>query len=404
MATTYKYNFNWGYDNPGYVKFNVSKEIVAPKDIINVSGVLRWEDEATKVIEVVLVYKTEIMSRAEITKTIPKATEGAFSLDVVVPQNTSTSDRISSYSLAVNASVGKIGGMNVTIATEERPQIILCDYRLAPQIYEMDFERAALSGSAYAFANDGQYLMCKSLRIGKAAQAVVGDFTIARLVCVGTDGSSRTANLTQAQLTAALTVKGYSETKPDIFAGFTSALGVSYTVTLTLGDAVDQVAFADAVMRSFARLHLSGTSTGGVAVGKFSAATEGHPLFEVAEDHESIFYGGIRGVTNYESGEVATGGTWVDGKPIYRYVWRGLVTFPGPYAVNLPFTPEEIVSMRGMALLSIGARPIPTAHTNTGYVIMVYMDRDVKSRLNISSGTAITEAATVTLALEYTRA
>ena len=36
------------------------------------------------------------------------------------------------------------------------------------------------------------------------------------------------------------------------------------------------------VDRAFANLHLSGLATGGVAIGKFSAATNGNPLFECA--------------------------------------------------------------------------------------------------------------------------
>ena len=36
------------------------------------------------------------------------------------------------------------------------------------------------------------------------------------------------------------------------------------------------------VDRAFANLHLSGQSTGGVAIGKFSASAYGNPLFECA--------------------------------------------------------------------------------------------------------------------------
>ena len=239
-------------------------------------------------------------------------------------------------------------------------------YPLDPQILSFDFERAALSGSNYGYMDDGQYLMCKSLRISKSARAAVEDITTARIVCSGSDGSTRTVNLTQAQITAALSTSGYSETSPSIFAGFTSALGVTYTLTLIIGDAYDQVSFADTVMRSFARFHLSGAKKGGVAIGKFSAATDDQPLFEVAEDHESVFYGGIRGVTNYVAGEQPTGGKWIDGKEIYRYVATGKFSSAGADAVlaTIPNASQidTVLSMRGVLHLPTSAspfRPIP---------------------------------------------
>lgn len=53
-------------------------------------------------------------------------------------------------------------------------------------------------------------------------------------------------------------------------------------VTTRIGDAYDKAVFSVLVARSFANLHLSGLATGGVAIGKFSAATYGNPLFECA--------------------------------------------------------------------------------------------------------------------------
>ena len=56
----------------------------------------------------------------------------------------------------------------------------------------------------------------------------------------------------------------------------------NYTLTFTIGDAYDKAVFSVLVARAFANLHLSGLATGGVAIGKFSAATQGNPLFECA--------------------------------------------------------------------------------------------------------------------------
>ena len=209
----------------------------------------------------------------------------------------------------------------------------------------MDFERATPEGK---WADDGQYLQCKTLKISLNSQAVVGDVTKATIVCTGSDGSSRSVNLTQAQLTAALTSDGYSETKPGIFSNFVSALGVDYTLTLTLGDDYDQATFADTVMRSFARLHFSGAKNGGVAVGMFSSSTDDKPKFEVADTHESFFYGGIYGATNFEAGEVKTGGRWIDGKPIYRYgVTLNAQSTGKTKSYPLPFEVDTLLSIYG---------------------------------------------------------
>lgn len=56
----------------------------------------------------------------------------------------------------------------------------------------------------------------------------------------------------------------------------------------------------------------------GVAVGMLSTGQPGSRKFEVDENYESLFYGGIHGVTNYTSDEIQTGGRWIDNKPIYR--------------------------------------------------------------------------------------
>ena len=63
----------------------------------------------------------------------------------------------------------------------------------------------------------------------------------------------------------------------------------------------------------------------GVAVRMRTTATEAEHLFEVAEDAQARFHGGIRGVTDYVLSEQPTGGRWIDGRPIYRQTVRGTV-------------------------------------------------------------------------------
>lgn len=107
----------------------------------------------------------------------------------------------------------------------------------------------------------------------------------------------------------------------------------------------------------------------GAAVGMISTGTAEHKKFEVAETHESFFYGGIAGVTNYPAAgvEELTGGKWIDGKPIYRFLWKGTTTHKKTQKVmtNFPndITPDTVISLTGMLKRSDGEwMPIPNAY------------------------------------------
>ena len=58
--------------------------------------------------------------------------------------------------------------------------------------------------------------------------------------------------------------------------------GSVYSFLLVVTDGIETASAMCVVDRAFDNLHLSGLSTGGVAIGKFSAATNGNPLFECA--------------------------------------------------------------------------------------------------------------------------
>ena len=71
----------------------------------------------------------------------------------------------------------------------------------------------------------------------------------------------------------------------------TYANGSVYSFLLVVTDGIETASATCVVDRAFANLHLSGQSTGGVAIGKFSAATYGNPLFEC--EFPAVFGGGI---------------------------------------------------------------------------------------------------------------
>lgn len=88
--------------------------------------------------------------------------------------------------------------------------------------------------------------------------------------------------------------------------------------TLYLTDSVNGAVAYDLVSKGMCILHRAGNGYG-LGVGGFvTDGTEEKPLFK--SFWEAHFLGGIAGVTNYSTDEVLTGGTWIDGKPVYRRV------------------------------------------------------------------------------------
>lgn len=100
---------------------------------------------------------------------------------------------------------------------------------------------------------------------------------------------------------------------------FTQQFSAAYAwnFTLTISDFVGSRSRTVYIERASADFNVESYGT---AVGMRSQGSNDRKLFEVAAEYESIFYGGIKGVNNYELGEVATGGRWIDGKPIYRTI------------------------------------------------------------------------------------
>lgn len=88
-----------------------------------------------------------------------------------------------------------------------------------------------------------------------------------------------------------------------------------YTVALTLTDYFETQTLTFDVDKAGGYFNIE---KNGVAVGMRSTGTAAKPLFESA--YAGRFYAGIDGVNNYSTAETDTGGTWIDGKKIYRKV------------------------------------------------------------------------------------
>ena len=95
-----------------------------------------------------------------------------------------------------------------------------------------------------------------------------------------------------------------------------AALAVDYSVEVadTAGYSATQY---DSITPGRANFALA-ASKYGASFGCLPKGTEAQPMLESA--YPIYAYGGIEGVTNYTAEEVKTGGTWIDGKPIYRRI------------------------------------------------------------------------------------
>ena len=180
--------------------------------------------------------------------------------------------------------------------------------------------------------------------------------------------------------------------------------GSDWDFLLVFGDAYESCALHCSLGRAFANLHLSGASTGGACFGGFSASSEGDPWLECR--YPARFYAGIQGVTNYVSGETATGGTWIDGKPVYRYVLSATASISGGQQIvgTLPSAIGALIHACGAMTSQDGsARPLPYAIFSgttwtAGYMLTASGD------IYLQLGSSYSGVHNVVIVLEYTRA
>ena len=106
----------------------------------------------------------------------------------------------------------------------------------------------------------------------------------------------------------------------------------------------------------------------GVAVGMYSTGEPQNKRFEVAKEYTSHFYGGISGVNIFHEGEEKTGGKWIDGKDIYRFVWVGTTKADGGAedVCTIPSAFETMIRATCMCRREDNSwAPLPYAHYNS---------------------------------------
>lgn len=170
-----------------------------------------------------------------------------------------------------------------------------------------------------------------------------------------------------------------------------------WDLVLWFGDQYESAAAAIVVSKSFANVHLSGASTGGVCFGSFSKSTEGNPLFECY--YPARFFGGIHGVNVFSTEEVATGGRWIDGKRIYRKTVSGSVsTTSGTAKTAVIATIADVAAVVNMfGIVDRGGTLFP---------IVLYAGDNNHHRTSYSNGNVqftSTHSATAYVTVEYTK-
>lgn len=143
----------------------------------------------------------------------------------------------------------------------------------------------------------------------------------------------------------------------------------SWFFLMVYGDAYETAQALTSVGTAFAVMHLAGASTGGVAIGMFSTATEGDPKMESAPP--GYFYGGFAEAGTLANGEIATGLRWIDGKMIYAQAVSGTFTGTSEQKIGQlanALSIDAIVRITGAALMgSSGNRREINSNNSSSY-------------------------------------
>lgn len=186
--------------------------------------------------------------------------------------------------------------------------VTLLDAWYLPTVKLLQLDRATEG----VLDDEGENLLA-DVQLGISASA---DISVMRLRLYYSSAGLPTTASAYINLTSAI---------PDLLVGVTDSASLiartfskasDWYFLLVFGDDYEAMQAGCMVARSFANMHLSGSSTGGVCFGGFSKSTDNVPM---TESYYPFFaYEGIYGVTDFSTKEVCTYGKWIDDKLIYR--------------------------------------------------------------------------------------
>lgn len=244
-----------------------------------------------------------------------------------------------------------------------------------------DGENVWLEFTASASSIDGK----NSWTIKSQSFADDGSVSAVYTIFSGTDGSTKTYSRSEGTVTP-----------PSGYTKFSQLHRFDFTVTVE--DWFGNTAFlTGTVDKAGGYLNVEKY---GVGVGMRTTADENNKKFEVSEEYESCFYGGVFGGINYKNGEMNTGIKWIDGKPIYRYVYRTTTTQSGGTTHTLFTLPDvdTVLGIRGMWKSSGGsAQPVNYYVSTSDYAWTAF---NSSNQLRFRSQVA---ASSVIIIMEYTK-
>lgn len=174
-----------------------------------------------------------------------------------------------------------------------------------------------------------------------------------------------------------------------------------YEFQLVLSDIYASSEAMDEMPTKDVRLCLD-QNTGSIGFGGEARTGEDGPHYD--------FYGpvhflaGSTGQTVYSANEVDTGNRWIDGRPIYRTVFRGasMITNAQAAFATLPSEPENIIDMRLFVnVAGEGWRPIPnTYYGSLTWNCNIYMSG---ATIYLGFGSSWTRHREVVVIVEYTK-
>lgn len=190
------------------------------------------------------------------------------------------------------------------------PNVHVLNHRYSPQVRKFFLERA-LDGQP----NDEGEDVLTTLKLTLSDDTKT-DFM--RLNLYYAENDMPTEESPSVDLTARIPelLNGVVDSPDLIFNSFSNAS--NWNFMLMFGDEYENSGLRTGISKAFANVHLSGRKTGGVCLGGFSTSGNGEPKFE--SHYPGYFYKGIDGVNIFVEDEIATGGRWIDNKPIYRRV------------------------------------------------------------------------------------
>ncbi|MBO7669748.1 MAG: hypothetical protein J6S60_04075 [Oscillospiraceae bacterium] len=179
----------------------------------------------------------------------------------------------------------------------------------------------------------------------------------------------------------------------------------AYVFQLTFSNGHQTATARSLVQKSWAAFHVAGSGYG-VGVGMFSPGTQAEPSFDVAWPMNGNGGANIANLNSYSSGEQFTGGYWIDGKPIYRYVMASTVSGTGDKTLgDLPSTPDHVIRMYGEFIHESNSHR-PIAFTSYGGIAWSLSPIVLTKAVHLYIGSNFNNPNTHSyiLVLEYTKA